>query len=529
MGLRFTAIFAPALVLCAGLVTGCGAAPDGEGGKAASSQASSAQTVSAAPPNLLYIMTDEHNFRTLGAYRAQLDDAQAKPWGEVTVDTPNLDYLADNGALFTSFYATSPSCTPSRAAMLTGDYPQTNNIVSNGKTLPRTVPTLADVLQKRGYATGYVGKFHLIGSNKPMWAPEYAYGFEDKRFMFNGGHWKQFRFDENGAPKEGRRPPKRNDGTFATDWLTSRTLDFFDTQKDSGQPFFHVLSLPDPHTPNSVRPPYNKMYDIKDFKVPDTWREIYDDAMPEWWGPEIDSLTKFRDKKTGKTTKGRPVVSSQEQKNTIRRDATQYFGMVNVIDENIGRIIERLKENGQFENTVIIFSSDHGDLLGEHGRDNKGVPYEGSAKIPFIVYYPQKISTPVIVDKAANNTDLMDTALSLMGVEGFDYASTDGRDLTPWLYGQEDADLADMTFVRYRNWAGVFTDRYKLILETRNTVPWLIDLEKNPDETVNYFKDPEYQETIAQLAEALKAYGDRYDDDIVKHPKVKSAIRKILR
>ena len=479
-------------------------------------------------PNFLYIMTDEHNFRTIGAYRDLLPEAQAKMWGDSVVETPNLDFLADNGAIFTSMYATSPSCTPSRAAMFTGDYPQTNAIEKNGKFLPKTVPTLANILVDNGYRTGYVGKWHLLGNEQPMWAPDYSYGFEDKAYMFNGGHWKKFTSGKDGGPKASKRVNSADETSFSTDWLTTRTLDFIKASEDSDKPFFHVLSILDPHTPNAVRAPYDTMYDLEDIKVPATWNIRYDKKMPSWWNPEIDGATKFKDPKTGKKYRGRPKLSDAELQLLIRKDTAQYFGMVKAIDDNIGRIIETLKVGGELDNTVIVFSADHGDLLGEHGRDNKGVPYEGSAKIPFIVYYPDKIKAGTVIDKAANNTDMMDTVLNLMDVTSFDPTTTDGRDLNPWLEGHDNSGLKDLTFVRYNNWAGAFTDRYKLIFEKSKTQPWLIDLEKNPTETVNFYADPNYSDVVRTLSAELLEYGATYEDSIVLDKRVKSRLKGLV-
>jgi len=201
-------------------------------------------------PNLLYIITDEHNFRTIGAYREQLSKDQGYMWGKVAVETPNLDYLAHNGALLTSMYATSPSCTPSRASMFTGNYPQTVKMPKNGRVLSHDIPTLADVLVKNGYETGYTGKLHLIGHPKPMWAPEYSYGFQHKKFMFNGGHWKNFGFNDDGTPKiavlnrKGAPTTKlgnADEKSFATDWLTDRALDFLMLRRNQENHFLKSL------------------------------------------------------------------------------------------------------------------------------------------------------------------------------------------------------------------------------------------------------------------------------------------------
>ncbi|MHC4463503.1 MAG: sulfatase-like hydrolase/transferase, partial [Planctomycetota bacterium] len=143
-------------------------------------------------PNLLIIQTDEHNFRTLGCCRKTLPPEQALIWGpKAVVDTPNIDWLAQKGALCTSFYATTPVCSPSRAAFVSGRYPQNTPVVTNNIPLDDNIITFAELLRRQGYATGYSGKWHLDGTGKPQWAPERKFGFTDNRYMFNRGHWKQ--------------------------------------------------------------------------------------------------------------------------------------------------------------------------------------------------------------------------------------------------------------------------------------------------------------------------------------------------
>jgi len=487
-------------------------------------------------PNLLYIITDEHNFRTIGAYREQLSKDQGYMWGKVAVETPNLDYLAHNGALLTSMYATSPSCTPSRASMFTGNYPQTVKMPKNGHVLSHDIPILADVLVKNGYETGYTGKLHLIGHPKPMWAPEYSYGFQHKKFMFNGGHWKNFGFNDDGTPKiavlnrKGAPTTKlgnADEKSFATDWLTDRALDFFDAKKKSGKPFFEVVSFPDPHTANVVRAPYDTMYKLEDIELPKTFTLEFDADEPKWSNPELD-FASIKHKKIDGNKRFKEGYTPEKIRKKMKKDISQYFGMVKCIDDNIGKMIERLKKNGQLDSTIIIFSSDHGDLLGEYGRDNKGVPQEGSALIPFIVYYPKAIKPNTIINKAANNTDLMDTVLSLMKVKDFDPNTTDGRDISPWLTGNKANTLEDTTFVRYGTWAGVFTDRYKLIYDKSGKKPWFIDLEKDPTELINFFDDKSYKNIVAKLAKKLKEYGKKHNDDIVLFPKILNKINQSI-
>ena len=179
--------------------------------------------------NVIWIITDEHNFRTLGAYRAQLAPEQAFIWGEKAfVETPNIDALAENGTIFNRMYCSAAVCTASRSSMFTGMYPMTLGMPNNsnkkgdGKYLKPEVVTIADVLSKAGYMTGYAGKWHLAESRSddgdkdhdewwspfPTGVPGDTYGFQDKRFMFNGGHDKFKGIDANGNPYAASKRPK---------------------------------------------------------------------------------------------------------------------------------------------------------------------------------------------------------------------------------------------------------------------------------------------------------------------------------
>ena len=149
--------------------------------------------------------------------------------------------------------------------------------------------------------------------------------------------------------------------SFSTDWLTDRAIEFI-TDKDASKPFFTVISYPDPHGPNTVRAPYDTRFDDLPFRAPRTYRSGV--ASPKWLGP----------------AKKHPVFRGA--------DMSRYFGMVQCLDDNIGRLMKRLKESGQLDNTLIIMTSDHGDLCYEHDRLNKGNPYEGSARVPMIWRHP---------------------------------------------------------------------------------------------------------------------------------------------
>ncbi len=194
-------------------------------------------------PNVIIIQTDEHNLRTLGCYREQMSEEQAFVWGKGNkVDTPNIDSLARDGLICTNYFASSPVCTPSRASWVSGLYPQATGSANNNLPMKDSIVTFAEVLRQRGYATSYLGKWHLDGNAKPGWAPVRKFGFSDNRFMFNRGHWKKFEMTEEGpqvASKKKGNPVydlgDADEKSFATDWLVDRSLEILD--RDKGKPF----------------------------------------------------------------------------------------------------------------------------------------------------------------------------------------------------------------------------------------------------------------------------------------------------
>lgn len=464
-------------------------------------------------PNLLIIQTDEHNFRTLGCYRETLSKEQAFIWGENNaVETPNIDWLADNGALCTSFYASTPVCSPSRGSLMSGRYPQNTPVITNDIPLSDNIVTFAEVLSKNGYATGYAGKWHLDGLGKPQWAPMRKFGFEDNRYMFNRGHWKQLEdtpegprvaaFNKKGEPSYGIEGA--NAKNFTTDFLSQKTIDFITDHKN--ERFCYMLSLPDPHGPDQVRAPYDTMFNHFDFAIPSTFE---------------------------KDTTGLPSWAAHADKKMSQQAMSRYFGMVKCIDDNIGKIIETLKNNGQLDNTIVVFTSDHGDLCGEHGRTNKGVPMEGSAKIPFVLYYPSAVKAKSLIHQALTTVDFMPTILGLIGVEKS--GQEEGRDASD-LFRQKSTDWKDVAFIRGTgqkdqksdvNWFGALTDRYKLIYAPEDE-PWLIDLEKDPDELTNFYNDLEYQNTIKELAIELLNYGKTSGDPRIKIESIKKQMDEVM-
>lgn len=449
-------------------------------------------------PNLLVIQTDEHHYGTLGCY------------GGTIVETPHIDWLARTGALATSFYATTPVCSPSRAAFVSGRYPQHTPVVTNNIPLADDIVTFAEILRRQGYATGYAGKWHLDGAGKPQWAPERRFGFEDNRFLFNRGHWKKLE-DTPGGPRVAARNAKGKpsyavDGadktSFTTDWLADKAVRFIEAH--AGEPFCYVVSFPDPHGPNTVRAPYDAMY--ADVCVP----------IPASLGKSAEETPSWAPKARGVTAR------------SLQRIQPRYYGMVKGIDDNVGKIVGALRARGLLDRTIVVFTADHGDLCGEHGRLNKGVPYEGSARIPFVIRYPARVPAGRVVDEALSCVDFLPTILALMDVPTA--GKEQGRDASALFAGAAPEGWRDLTFLRSTPgnvWLCAVTGRHKLVVSAADR-PWLFDLEADPDELRNRIDDPSLRDVVRRMAKGLLEYGTRYRDPYLDDPGIRSGLDAAL-
>jgi arylsulfatase A-like enzyme len=448
--------------------------------------------------NLLIIHTDEHNFRTLGCYRRLLPQGQALMWGPTVVQTPHIDWIAEQGAICTSFYATTPVCSPSRAAFVSGLYPHNTPVNTNDIPMSDDIVTFAEVLRQRGYATGYAGKWHLDGPGRPQWAPARQFGFADNRYMFNRGHWKQLEDTPQGPRVKARSaagaPTYNVQGadarSFTTDFLCDKAVGFIKAHAD--RPFCYMVSLPDPHNPDTVRPPYDTMFKGEQYEAPRTFN-VPAAGLPTWGTPQggFD-------------------------------DMAPYYGMIKCIDDNVGKVLACLRQNNLLDRTIVVFTSDHGDLRGEHHRQNKGVPYEGSARIPFVIRCPGRIRPGTVIRAALTSVDFKPTILRLMGVEP--PGPIEGRDCAALLTeGRTPENWNDIIFMRgtgeEQGWVAAVTPRHKLVCSTRDD-PWLFDLEKDPDELTNFFTGSEYREVARSLSRHLRDYGRTYRDPRVSNARI---------
>jgi arylsulfatase A-like enzyme len=259
-----------------------------------------------------------------------------------------------------------------------------------------------------------------------------------------------------------------------------------------------MLSIPDPHDPNTVRPPYDTMFDGLEIQQPRTALK-QGENLPSWGTTKPDKFN----------------VKSM----------AQYFGMVKCIDDNVGKILDALREEGLLEKTVVVFTSDHGDMCGEHGRHQKSIPQESSSKIPLVIYAPGRIQPGAVVGNTLATVDFKPTILALLGVkdEGNE-GKAGGRDASKlFLAGKAPADWKDEAFIRYGNgksgWIAIFTSRYKLVFAPHDD-PCLFDLSKDPDELKNVFLQSEYRETVRELARSLLSHCRATDEPALKTPPI---------
>jgi uncharacterized sulfatase len=224
---------------------------------------------------------------------------------------------------------------------------------------------------------------------------------------------------------------------------------------------------------------------------------------------------------------GLPSWGKKAEKTISEKSMAKYFGMVKCIDDNVGSLLDTLRQLDLLDNTVVVFTADHGDLCGEHSKDNKGVPYEASAKIPLILYYAAKVPAGMLVHEALSCVDFLPTILSLMEIPTA--GQEEGRDASAlFMTGQAPNGWQDVAFFRGtgasdKNWLAAVTRRYKVVYSPKDD-PWLFDLQADPDELMNYYQDPAYKDVLRDLAQSLLDYGQRYQDARVQEPSIQAAL-----
>ena len=448
-------------------------------------------------PNIIVVQADQMAAQALGAY------------GDQAARTPNTDALAEEGAVFDRAYCNTPLCAPSRASMMTGRMPSAIGCYDNGDDFAASEPTFAHRLRAIGYHTALIGRMHFIG-------PDQQHGFEERLTT------DVYPADLDMVPDWNRSLEDRlqwyhdADAVFTAgvskatvqqdfdDEVGFRTLRHLNDRVRANQaagenlPFLMVTSFIHPHDP--YEPPREHWDRFADDGIPDP-------AHPEVPDPEQDPHS-HRLRAMSGFDKREPAIDE------VRRARRAYYAAVSYIDDHIGRIRERVDELGLADDTVIIVTSDHGDMLGEKGLWYKMSPYEQSSRVPMIVHGPEHL---VPKGRFANPVCLLDLMPTLLELSGAPAASEqDGRSLLETARrerageaapGDRDVVIEYLAEGTLRPQLTLVRGHLKLVVCPGDPVQ-LFDLSADPDELQNRAERPEYAESVREMREALEA---RYD------------------
>ncbi len=476
-------------------------------------------------PNIIYIMSDDHTAQAWGIYGGVLKDF---------VKTNNIKQLANEGAVLNNAFCTNSICTPSRASVLTGQYSHKSGIYNLRDPLNPSQPNVAKELQKNGYQTAIIGKWHLHA--KPA-------GFDYFNVLPNQGEYWNPKLKTADIWEDGYKGGKEYKG-FSTDVIADLSLDWLQ-QRTQEKPFFLMCHFKATHEPFDYPDRFKDLYKDVDIPEPPTLHDIgpeetgrtfegqvlenlgarwqaASDNPEEWWTtyPGLPFYTEGLD-----STEVRKKIYQKLVKDFMRSGAA--------IDDNIGKILKFLKENNLEENTVVIYCADQGYFLGEHGFFDKRMIYEESMRMPFVIRYPKEIDKGKRLDDIILNVDFPALFLDYAQIEKPDYMQ--GHSFRENLKGNASKDWRTSMYYRYfahdrhrPAHFGLRNQRYTLAffygnglgLEGANndpnaqTIPaWeFYDLQKDPYQTFNAYNDPQYQSVIKEMKNEIlkqrKALGD---------------------
>jgi arylsulfatase A-like enzyme len=470
-----------------------------------SGEAGQALPAAGAKPNILFVFTDDHAYQSIGAYGSKINK------------TPNIDRLAREGMLFRNAFVTNSICAPSRAVILTGKYSHLNGVLDNVLTFDGSQQTFSKLLRKAGYQTALIGKWHL--KSDPT-------GFDYWQILIGQGPYYNPPMIENGT--------KVKHTGYTTDIITNIALDWLKNRRDQNKPFMLMYQHKAPHRDWEPGPKYLTRYDNTTIPEPDT---LFDDYSGRGSPAKTQEMTieKALNETDLKLVPPNDLTPEQRQawdaaynpaneafrkanlsgKELVRwkyqRYIKDYLRCIDSVDENLGRVLQYLDETGLAKTTVVIYSSDQGFYLGEHGWFDKRWMYEESLRTPLLVRWPGVVKPGSVNHDMVLNLDYPETFLDIagVGVPG----DMQGRSLKPLLMNQTPKDWRRSIYYHYyeypgphsvRRHYGVRTDRYKLI-HFYELKEWeLYDLEKDPKELRSVYGDPAYAKIRDELNGELK-------------------------
>jgi arylsulfatase A-like enzyme len=486
-------------------------------------------------PNILLITSDQQHYNALGT-----NNPKCK--------TPSLDRLAREGVQFDRAYCNNPVCSPSRSTIITGLYPAWHGCWTIGVKLPEDVPTVGDILQAHGYNSILVGKAHFqplasvpgsesiecqpIMRDLDFWRGFHGpwYGFdhvETGRMHAHESHagqhyalwmeekgltdWRDYFQKWPPDPNDKYRGPQYTRGMMAWDipeefhhthWVGERTVANIERSVTEGKPFFLWSSFFDPHPPYAVPEPWASMYDPADMEPGQVVEGEHDDMPPQFaktqeQGPDYSM---YREE-GGRGLHGFHSHLHSEQE--LKQSIACYYGMMSLIDQEVGRILDALDRLGIAENTLVLYSTDHGHFLGQHGLIAKGAfHYEDMLRIPMIVRYPGRAPAGVRSNALQCQVDYAPTFLSAAGIE-VPGLMQGLNQLDVW--GGDEGRAREHVLVENRHnpttvhLRTLVTDRYKMTVYRDADYGELFDLQADPGELHNCWADPAYAEVKGKL------------------------------
>ena len=483
-------------------------------------------------PNIVFIMADDHAIQAISAYGHPISKL---------ANTPNIDRIAENGAIFQNSFVTNSICGPSRAVILTGKHSHINGFRQNGDHFNGSQPTLPKMLQQSGYNTAVFGKWHLHG---------YPEGFDDWKIIVDQGNYYNPDFIEHGDTT-------RIEG-YATDIITNDALQWLQQDRTDSLPFFLMVQHKAPHRNWMPALRHANLYDSIQFPLPDSY---FPDFNKQWASKE-QLQTIYNDMYEGhdlKMTKSfgstqllnNPWTTDFDRMTLKQRDAwdaayldknndfhkahltgkdlaiwkgqrylQDYMATIAAVDEGVGKILDYLEESGLDKNTLVVYTSDQGFWMGENGWFDKRFMYEESFKTPLLMQLPGTIRPGTKINAMVQNLDFAPTFLELTG---FSNLSKDmqGESFFGLLNGTlNEDDYRDVVYYHYYDYPafhmvkkhyGIRTKRYKLIHFYDDIDTWeLYDLEKDPNEKMNLIMNTDYAQVLHRMRVKLDSVQTHY-------------------
>lgn len=489
-------------------------------------------------PNIIFIMADDHAYQAISAYDDHL------------IQTPNIDRIAKMGMLFTNASVTNSICAPSRATILTGKHSHVNGKIDNHFPFDTTNVTFPQILKNSGYQTAMFGKLHF--GNNPK-------GFDQFKILPGQGSYYNPDFI---TKNEGKITIQG----YVTDIITDMTLNWLENERKPEDPFLLMYLHKAPHRPWNMAERHMEEFTNTTFKQPATLFDTYESrpaageaemnilkhlgwagdskispgAMDTLQLPEIgidkgrylsalerlDSTqqSNFRKVYSRISDNFKKAYSNMSDKELMgwrfQRYLQDYLGTIKAVDENVGRLLDYLEANNLMDNTIIVYTSDQGFYLGEHGWFDKRFVYDQSFKTPLLVAWPGKVKAGSTSDEMVQNLDFAQTFLDVAGLE--QPGDMQGESLVPILTGKMENWQREAVYYHYyeypaehmvnRHYA-IITKKYKLIHYYFDLDYWeLIDRQKDPEELMNVYNDPAYTSVKEQLHKELEQLRDKYGD-----------------